>query len=140
MYLRSILSLVLLVFTTTMPTACASVDALHREVLRHDVTKKDSDPISGDWNVMFHVRNTTAPATFKLKLEGGKVTGTAYSDHTGPGTVRDGSWVTNKLSFTLDFKAHESIAVTGTLKDGALAGEFTTEGFTEKWEAKRKVD
>jgi|SRR5438132_7416644 len=140
MQLRSILSLVFLALTTTTPLACASVDALHREVFRHEAAKKDSDPISGDWNVSFHVRNTTAPATFKLKLEGNKVTGTAYSDHTGQGTVRDGSWINNKLSFTLDFKTHESIAVTGALKDGALAGEFTTEGFTEKWEAKRKID
>src|SRR2546426_7666905 len=140
MHLRSILSLVLLALTTTGPTACASVDALHREVFRHDVTKKDSDPISGDWDVTFHVQKMTTPATFKLKLEGDKVTGTAYSDHTGPGTVRDGSWVNNKLSFTLEFKKHESIAVTGVSKDGALAGEFTTEGFTEKWEAKRKAD
>ena len=43
-----------------------------------------------------------------------------------------------KLSFTLDFEKHESIDVTGTLKDGKLAGEFHTEGFTDKWEAKKK--
>ena len=138
MKLRSILSLVLLAITTTTPLACASVDALHREVFRHDTTRQHSDPITGDWEVTFHVRKMTTPATFKLKLEGHKVTGTAYSDHTGPGTVRDGSWVNNKLSFTLDFKKHESIAITGTLKDGALTGEFRTEGFVEKWDAKRK--
>src|SRR5437660_9193121 len=138
MYLRSILTLVLLALTTTTPLACSSVDELHREVLRHDATKQDSDPISGEWDVTFHVHNTTAPAIFKLKLEADKVTGTAYSDHTGPGTVRDGSWVNNKLSFTLDFKKHESIAITGALKDGKLVGEFRTEGFTEKWEAKKK--
>ena len=138
MYLRSILTLVLLALTTTTPLACSSVDSLHREVFRPNATKQDSDPISGDWDVTFHVHNTTTPATFKLKLEGNKVTGTAYSDHTGPGKVRDGSWVNNKLSFTLEFQKHESIAVTGVLKDGTLAGEFRTEGFTEKWEAKKK--
>lgn len=138
MYLRSILTLVLLALTTTTPLACSSVAELHREVLRPEAAKQDSDPISGEWDVTFHVHDTTAPATFKLKLEGHKVTGAAYSDHTGPGTVRDGSWVNNKLSLTLDFKKHESIAITGTLKDGALTGEFRTEGFVEKWDAKRK--
>jgi hypothetical protein len=97
-----------------------------------------SDPISGAWDVSFFVNGKAHPSTFDLKLEGAKVTGTAFSDHTGPGTVRDGSWSEGKLSFTLDFKKHESIAVKGALKDGKLAGEFTTEGFTSDWEAKRK--
>ena len=97
-----------------------------------------SDPISGAWDVSFFVNGKAHPSTFDLKLEGARVTGTAFSDHTGPGTVRDGSWSEGKLSFTLEFKKHESIAVKGALKDGKLAGEFTTEGFTSNWEAKRK--
>lgn len=96
------------------------------------------DPISGAWDVSFFVNGKAHPSTFDLKLEGAKVTGTAFSDHTGPGTVRDGLWSEGKLRFTLDFKKHESIVVKGALKDGKLAGEFTTEGFTSNWEAKRK--
>jgi hypothetical protein len=138
MQLRTILTLVLLAVATTTGLACSSVEAVHRDVFRHDGIRQNSDPISGDWDVTFHVQNQTTPATFSLKLEGEKVTGTAYSHHTGAGTVRDGSWTNDRLSFTLDFKNHESIAVTGTLKDGALSGEFTTEGFTEKWNAKKK--
>jgi hypothetical protein len=64
--------------------------------------------------------------------------GAAYSDHTGPGTIRDGKWDDGKLSFTLDFNKHESIVVSGVLKEGKLAGEFSTEGFTDKWEATKK--
>jgi hypothetical protein len=105
----------------------------------HPVLAKDSDPISGEWEVSFFVEGTTTPATFKFKLEGDKVTGTAESAHTGSGTIRDGSWKDNKLNFTLDFKSHESIAVSGTLKDGKLSGEFKTEGFVSTWEAKRKA-
>ena len=96
------------------------------------------DLISGDWDALFKVGENTSPATFKLKLEGDKVTGTAESAHTGPGTVRDGSWKGGKLSFTLDFKTHESIVITGQLQETKLVGEFTTEGFTSTWEATKK--
>jgi hypothetical protein len=101
--------------------------------------KTDADPISGEWDVSFYVQGNTYPATFKLKLDGNKVTGTAYSEHTGAGTLRDGSWAENKFSFTLDFAKHESIAITGHPEGDKLVGEFTTEGFTAKWDAKKKV-
>ncbi len=96
------------------------------------------DLISGDWDALFKVGEHTSPATFKLKLDGDKVTGTAESAHTGPGTIRDGSWVNGKLTCTLDFKTHESIAITGKLQEAKLVGEFTTEGFTSTWEATKK--
>lgn len=95
------------------------------------------DPISGDWDVSFEVQGTKVPATFKLKLTGDKVSGTAESQHTGPGKLSDGTWAEDKLSFTLVFAAHDSIAVTGTLKDGNLSGEFRTEGRQSTWIAKR---
>lgn len=101
-------------------------------------TTTESDPISGEWDVSFFVHEKKTPATFTLKLGGTTITGTAYSEHTGAGTVRDGKWADGTLSFTLDFKKHESIAITGALKEGKLVGQFTTEGFTEKWEAVRK--
>ena len=96
------------------------------------------DLISGDWDALFKVGEHTSPASFKFKLAGDKVTGTAESAHTGPGTIRDGSWVDGKLSFTLDFKTHESIAISGKLQETKLVGEFTTEGFTSTWEATKK--
>lgn len=102
------------------------------------IASDNSDPISGEWIVAFFVHDTTTPATFNLKLAGTKVTGTVDSEHTGPGTVREGKWTDGKLTLIFDFKNHESIAVDGLMKDGKLAGEFHTEGFTAKWEAKRK--
>ena len=96
------------------------------------------DPITGEWEVSFFIAQTTTPGTFKLKLEGGKVTATVYSHHTGPGTLRDGSWMDGKLKFTLDFASHESIEVTGALKDGNLEGEFATEGMKGTWKASKK--
>ena len=96
------------------------------------------DQISGEWKVTFHVHERTTPGTFTLQLDGDKITGSAFSDHTGAGTVRDGKWTDGKFSFTLDFKKHESIAIKGELKDGKLSGEFSTEGFSDKWEAVKK--
>ena len=102
--------------------------------------KTDADPVSGEWDVSFYVHDSTYPATFTLKLDGNKVSGTAYSNHTGPGTLRDGSWADNKLSFTIDFAKHESIAISGHLEGDKLAGEFTTEVFTAKWDAKKRTE
>ncbi len=98
-----------------------------------------ADPISGTWDVTFHVEGyPPTPATFELKLNRTRLTGTIQSEHTGSGDVTEGSWERGKLSFVAVFKNHESIAVTGTLADGNLAGEFTTEGFTAKWEAVKR--
>ncbi len=120
-------------------TACAAV-ARHQQIFAHEFVfqEQQKDPISGDWNVTFFVQDSKTPATFSFRLDGTSVTGTAYSEHTGPGTIRDGKWVDGKLSFTLDFKKHESIVVTGALRNGVLAGEFATEGFTDKWEATKR--
>jgi hypothetical protein len=135
---RMMISLVLAALVAGALSACSAAAALHNEVFAHESSQQDADPITGEWDVTFRVQDTKTPATFKLKLAGDRVTGTVYSEHTGAGTLRDGSWKDNKLSFTLDFPKHESIAISGTLKDGMLSGEFRTEGFVEKWEAKRK--
>ena len=121
---------------------CSAVKAHHQALFgqeSHHATGADNqDSISGEWAVTFYVHENKTPASFTFKLEGTTVTGTAYSDHTGPGTIRNGKYADGKLSFTLDFKKHESIDVNGALKDGKLSGEFSTEGFTDKWEATKK--
>jgi hypothetical protein len=115
------------------------VNAKHHRPLPCKNEAQDADPLSGEWNATFYVNDTTMPATFKLKLEGTKVTGTAYSDHTGEATIRDGKWLDGKLSFAADLKNHQSIVVQGILKDGKLAGEVHhPEGPTYKWEANKK--
>ena len=121
---------------------CSAVRAHHQALFgqdsHHPTAAGNQDPISGEWNVTFYVHESKTPASFTFKLDGTTVTGTAYSDHTGPGTIRDGKYADGKLSFTLDFKNHESIVVNGVLKNGELSGEFSTEGFTDKWEATKK--
>jgi len=133
---KTISILTALILATIFLSACSAFAKHHDELFRP--ANDQNDPVSGEWEVSFFVHEKKTPATFTLKLEGTKISGTAYSDHTGAGTVRDGKWVDGKLSFTLDFKKHESIAITGLAKEGKLVGQFTTEGFTEKWEATKK--
>ncbi len=115
--------------------SCSMISAMP---LRYNPTAS-GDIITGEWDATFHAKGQTAQFTLELKLEGDKVTGKVNSAHTGPGTVKEGSWVDNKLSLSLDFAKHESIAMTGSIKDGMLTGEFRTEGFVDKWEATRKA-
>ncbi len=144
MRLKTPLVLAAMIFTTILLTACTAIAKHHAAFMSNErtssapITSDNSDPISGEWNVSFFVHDQTTPATFNLKLAGTKVTGTVYSEHTGAGTVREGKWADGKLVLMLDFKNHESITVDGAMKDGKLAGEFHTEGFTAKWEAKKK--
>jgi hypothetical protein len=97
-----------------------------------------ADSPAGEWAVAFTLQGITVPGTLILRVDGDKVTGAVYSQHTGAGTLRDGSWADNKLSFTMEFTRHESIALTGKLLDGKLSGEFRTEGMQGTWEAKRR--
>jgi len=144
MSLKKFSTMAVAALTIAVLSACSSIAAHHNSFFAHEKTASASvsppadDSIAGEWKVTFHVHEMKTPATFSFALDGTKLTGTANSDHTGPGTIRDGKYENGKLSFTLDFKKHESIAVTGVLKDGQLTGEFTTEGFTDKWDAVRK--
>ena len=118
--------------------------AHHRALFSGQPTRQISaalneDPISGEWNATFYDHENTISSRFTLKLDGKKVTGTVYSDRTGEGTIRDGQWSEDRLSFTVDFKEHKSLVVQGGLKNGRLAGEcHHLDGPTYKWEATRK--
>ena len=95
-----------------------------------------ADPISGSWDVSFFVNG---PRTLRRLISNSTAQSyrhRLFRSH-GSGTVRNSVWADGKLSFTSTSKKHESIAIKGALKDGKLAGEFTTEGFTAKWEAQR---
>ena len=127
-------SALVILFVLTLAAAAVYAGAATRQT---HAPQKD-DPITGEWNVKFTLQGMTVPGTFKLKLEGDRVTGTVESQHTGAGTLSDGAWKDNKLNCTLTFAAHESIAITGSLQDGKLGGEFQTEGMQGRWEAEKK--
>lgn len=123
MFLKSIvLTLLLGVFAYAMPAAG----------LPHDSVK-------GDWTGVFSIAGHTADVELKLDVKGEKVTGTLYSEHTGAGTITDGKWVGDKLTCTLVFEKHESISLSGSIKEGKLVGDFATEGMTGTWTATRKT-
>ena len=96
-----------------------------------------SNSISGDWVAFLTAQDTSAPVVLKFKLEDGKVSGTFASDHLGSGTIEDGTWADNKISFTIKV-TQATIKVWGILKDGKLTGDFDAGQMSGKWEAKRK--
>ncbi len=99
--------------------------------------KPKADVISGEWDVALTTPDKTLQLTLKLKLEGDKVTGTSESSHLGNGTISDGSWGNNKLKITVE-TSHAPLALTGTLQNGKLAGEWDAAQMQGKWEAKKK--
>lgn len=103
----------------------------------NSTNKLTSDGISGNWDAFLAAQDSSAPVALNLKLEGGKVTGTFASDHLGTGTIEDGSWIDNKLSFTIK-NPQATIKVWGILKDGKLTGDFDAGQMKGKWDAKKK--
>jgi len=99
--------------------------------------KKNSDGISGEWNASLIANDTNAGLTIKLNLAGSEITGTCESEHLGKGTIENGSWAENKISFSIK-STQATISFNGTLKDGRLAGDFSAGKMTGKWEATRK--
>ena len=138
--MRTLLTLCSLILSIFLLSACSAIARHHDRLMTSHLSHEEvaDDPISGEWNVSFFVNGHSTPASFVLKLDGDKITGTANSDHTGLGTVRDGKFEKGKLSFTLDFQKHESIAINGEVKGDKLVGEFRTEGFVANWEATKK--
>ena len=95
------------------------------------------DPVSGDWEASADAQGTTIPFTLKLKLDGDKVTGSSESPQ-GSAQISKGSFVGNKLSFSLD-TPNGAIMMTGMVKDGKIEGEFDFAGqAVGKWMAKKK--
>lgn len=99
--------------------------------------KSKGDVISGEWAAVITRPNRNVPITFKLKLEGDKVTGAYESSHLGNGTISDSSWVDNKLKLTIQ-SSHGALVLTATLQNDNLVGEWEAGQMQGKWEAKAK--
>jgi hypothetical protein len=88
---------------------------------------RPSASVAGKWNITFTLQGQTAPGTLVLAIDGETLTGTVETHHTGPGKLQDGKFSATKLSATCVFEHHESIALTGELKNEKLVGTFHTE-------------
>ena len=96
--------------------------------------------IDGDWVITLQAMGKSVSGNLHFKTDGERVTGTVETAHTGPGTVQNGKWSQQKITATLVFQKHEDVVIEGELKaDGTLAGDYHTEGRTEKWSAERKA-
>jgi major membrane immunogen (membrane-anchored lipoprotein) len=96
-----------------------------------------ADPLSGEWDAVAEAQGMTIPFTLKLKLEGDKVSGEASSPQ-GTLQITNGSWVADKLSFSLD-TPNGAIKMTATIKENKLVGEYDLAGQIQgKWEASKK--
>ena len=96
-----------------------------------------ADPISGQWSASFEFAGGSPfTRTLKLKLEGKKVSGTAESSHSGADTIT-GTWEAGELNLAIEGE-RGTMALTGRLKDGKLAGAWDVGHAKGKWEAKRK--
>lgn len=133
MRLRTSVIMVVLTLFVAASSASATMPWQHKP--------KQSDPkadaISGAWDAVLITDDNNRQLTLTLKLEGNKVTGSFESSHLGSGAVKDGSWVNNKLTITME-TSHAPLTLTGALQNGKLAGEWDAGHMQGKWEAKKK--
>ena len=95
------------------------------------------DPISGEWDGAAEFQGNTIPFTFKLKLEGDKVSGTAGAGAEST-PLSKGTFTGDKLSFALEVN-QMAVTFTGTVKDGKVSGDFNIPGMpASKWQATKK--
>src|SRR4029078_7186439 len=97
-----------------------------------------SDDLKGEWYGLFAIAGKSSEAKIKFEIDGDRLTGTVFTEHTGLGTVTDGFVRGGKSKCTLKFEKHEAIQMTGEILDDKLAGTFTTEGNSGTWTASRK--
>jgi hypothetical protein len=98
-----------------------------------------NESVTGDWVIHFQAGKQSVSGNLHLQAKGEQLTGTIETGHTGPGTIQDGKWSSQKLNATCVFAKHENVILEGALKsDGTLAGNYSTEGRTETWHAERK--
>jgi hypothetical protein len=104
---------------------------------RKSSTAGAADPISGRWSASFEFAGGNPFAqTLRLKLEGKKVSGSTEASHTGGGTIT-GTWEAGELNIAIEGE-RGTMALTGRLKEGKLAGDWDVGHAKGKWEAKKK--
>ena len=108
--MRMLFALCSLTLSVVLLTSCAAIASHHDRLTSSHLSHADvtDDLITGEWTVSFFVNGHSTPATFVLKLDGDKVTGTANSDHTGQGTVRDGKFEKGNAKVSVNFMKEDT--------------------------------
>lgn len=93
--------------------------------------------LNGEWEGMADANGQPFPFLLTLKVDGETVTGTS-SSQLGEASVKSGTWKDGRLSFQLE-GTNGVIAMSATVVDGKLAGEFDYAGQLQgKWVAVKK--
>jgi hypothetical protein len=108
------------------------------------VLAADADP-TGTWKWTTTFNNQSREVTLKLKLDGGKLTGTMPGRNNTETAIEDGKFEGGKISFKVTRERNgqkNTTSYTGELKDdtikGKAEGERNGEKFSRDWEAKRE--
>ena len=93
--------------------------------------------LNGQWDGVADANGQPFPFLLTLKVDGENVTGSS-SSQLGDATLKNGTWKDGKLSFEVEGSSG-SIAMTATVIDGKLSGDFDFSGQLQgKWSAVRK--
>ena len=86
----------------------------------------NGDVFTGDWDAVADANGQSFPFTLTLKVDGEKVTGGSSSE-LGTSTIGTGAYKEGRVTFRLDGTAG-AIAMTATIQDGKLVGDFDYAG------------
>ncbi len=93
--------------------------------------------LNGNWEAIADANGNPVPFSLTLKVDGEKVSG-GSSSQIGDGTIKSGSWKDGKLVLEIETSGGV-IAMSGTVVDGKLTGEFDYAGQVQgKWVAVKK--
>jgi len=93
--------------------------------------------LNGQWEAVADANGQPFPFLLTLKIDGEKVSGNS-SSQLGEATIKEGTWKDGKLVFSLE-GSNGTIALSGTVIEGKLSGEFDYSGQLQgKWVAVKK--
>jgi len=93
--------------------------------------------LNGQWEAVADANGQPFPFLLTLKIDGEKVSGNSTSQ-LGEATIKEGTWKDGKLVFSLE-GSNGTIALSGTVIEGKLSGEFDYAGQLQgKWVAVKK--
>jgi major membrane immunogen (membrane-anchored lipoprotein) len=95
-----------------------------------------ADALAGEWEATANVGGMEYPFTLKLAVDGDKITGQTVNQM-GTVDIKSGSRTGDKVSITVETPQF-TFTLTGSVKDGKLAGEIASDQFQGTWEAKKK--